>query len=108
MGSTLRIIDVTTGEDRTQEYSLVNRKQAEGYKRAIEKEQYRLLSRGKNWVASYHDSIREVITGLTEAGAIIKLLPFLRFKSDGKLIKDGKPLKVARIFKRGKSIGKRV
>ncbi|HFK1717450.1 TPA: replication/maintenance protein RepL [Bacillus cereus] len=103
----LRIIDVTTGEDRTQEYSLVNRKQAEGYKRAIEKEQYRLLSRGKNWVASYHDPIREVITGLTltEAGAIIKLLPFLRFKSDGKLIKNGKPLKqmdIQRIFKRGK------
>ncbi|WP_180228503.1 hypothetical protein [Bacillus toyonensis] len=44
----LRIIDVITGEDRTQEYNLVNRKQAEGYKRAIEKEQYRLLSRGKN------------------------------------------------------------
>ncbi|WP_340031331.1 hypothetical protein [Bacillus tropicus] len=109
MGSTLRIIDVTTGEDRTQEYSLVNRKQAEGYKRAIEKEQYRLISRGKNWVASYHDPIREVITGLTltEAGAIIKLLPFLRFKSDGKLIKDGKPLKqmdIQRIFKRGKTI----
>ncbi|OAK36276.1 hypothetical protein [Bacillus wiedmannii] len=105
--TTLRIIDVTTGEDRTQEYSLVNRKQAEGYKRAIEKEQYRLLSRGKNWVASYHDPIREIITGLTltEAGAIIKLLPFLRFKSDGKLIKDGKPLKqmdIQRIFKRGK------
>ncbi|EJQ06646.1 hypothetical protein IE1_03272 [Bacillus cereus BAG3O-2] len=36
--SILRIIDVTTGEDRTQEYSLVNHKQAEGYKRAIEKE----------------------------------------------------------------------
>lgn len=97
----LRIIDVTTGEDRTQEYSLVNRKQAEGYKRAIEKEQYRLLSRGKNWVAGYHDPIREIITGLTltEARAIIKLLLFLRFKSDGKLIKDGKPLKVAGIFK---------
>lgn len=106
MGSTLRIIDVTTGEDRTQEYGLVNRKQAEGYKRA----QYRLLSRGKNWVASYHDPIRELITGLTltKARAIIKLLPFLRFKSNGKLIRDGKPLKVARIFKRGKSIGKRV
>lgn len=105
--TTLRIIDVTTGEDRTQEYSLVNRKQAEGYKRAIEKEQYRLISRGKNWVASYHDPIREVITGLTltEAGVIIKLLPFLRFKSDGKLIKNGKPLKqmdIQRIFKRGK------
>ncbi|HHY2689986.1 TPA: hypothetical protein ACV5PF_003793 [Bacillus cereus] len=42
---------------------------------------------------------------LTEAGAIIKLLPFLRFKSEGKLIKNGKPLKqmdIQRIFKRGK------
>ncbi|WP_257151163.1 hypothetical protein [Bacillus toyonensis] len=88
---TLRIIVVTTGENRTQEYSLVNRKQAEGYKRAIVKEQYRLLSRGRNWVASYHAPIREVIMGLTltEVGAIIKLLPFLRFKSDGKLIKQG-------------------
>lgn len=105
--STLRVIDVTTGEDRTQEYSLVNRKQAEGYKQVIEAERYRALTKDRDWVASYNDPIRELTTGLTltEAGAIIKLLPFLRFKSDGKLIKDGNPLKQAdiqRIFKRGK------
>lgn len=43
--ATLRISDVTTGEDRTQEYSLVNRKQAEGYKHAIE----------KNSIVYYHE-----------------------------------------------------
>ncbi|MGY6667029.1 hypothetical protein [Bacillus cereus] len=45
--TTLRIIDVTTGEDRTQEYSLVNRKQAEGYKQVIEAERYRALTKDR-------------------------------------------------------------
>ncbi|HDR7992865.1 hypothetical protein COK77_08110 [Bacillus cereus] len=48
MGSTLRIIDVTTGEDCTQEYSLVNRKQAEGYKCVIEAERYRALTKDRD------------------------------------------------------------
>lgn len=79
--TTLRIIDVTTGEDRTQEYRLVNRKQAQGYKQVVEAERYRALTKDRDWVASYNDSIRELTTGLTltEARAIIKLLPFFAF-----------------------------
>ncbi|HDR6757772.1 TPA: hypothetical protein QCV70_004732 [Bacillus cereus] len=47
MRSTLRIIDITTGEDRTQEYNLVNRKQAEEYKQVIEGERYRALMKDR-------------------------------------------------------------
>lgn len=50
--STLRIIGVTTGEDRTQEYSLVNRKQAEGYKQVIEAGRYSALTKDRGREAS--------------------------------------------------------
>jgi predicted transcriptional regulator len=60
------------------------------------------------WVACYHDPIRNITKdlSLTEAGTLIRLLPFLRFKSDGKLIADGKPLKqvdIRRIIGRNKA-----
>jgi len=102
-----RLIDVETGEDLTSDYRIIHRNTAEAYKRKIEREQAQATSAGKRWVASYHDPIREIIAdmSLTEAGAIIKLLPYLRFKSNGKLIDRGKPMKQAdiqRVFKRGK------
>lgn len=54
---------------------------------------------GMRWVACYHDTIRTITRDLTltEAGALIRLLPFLRFKGDGRLIENGKPLKQADI-----------
>lgn len=63
--------------------------------------------KGSHWVASYHDAIRKITQdlSLTQAGAVIKLLPYLRFKSEGKLISNGKPLKqteIQRIFKRSR------
>lgn len=62
----------------------------------------------RRWVAAYQASIKEIshILSLAQAGAIIKLLPYMRFKADGKLIDGGKPLKqseIARIFKRSRS-----
>lgn len=61
------------------------------------------------WVACYHDTIRSITEDLTltEAGALIRLLPYLRFKSGGRLIENGNPLKQAdiqRIIGRGKRV----
>ncbi|PFN86367.1 hypothetical protein COJ67_16595 [Bacillus thuringiensis] len=50
--SILRITDVATGEDRTKEYSLVNLKQAEGYKQVIEAERYSALTKDGDKEAS--------------------------------------------------------
>ncbi|MEV2911335.1 hypothetical protein ABNF65_22685 [Paenibacillus larvae] len=74
---------VTSEEER--------RRNREYYERKAANERRREM----RWVACYHDPIRSITKdlSLTEAGALIRLLPFLRFKSDGKLISDGKPLK---------------
>lgn len=82
--------------------------QREAARRHFERERMRLTYRGLNWVACYHEAILGIVRDLTliEAGALIKLLPFLRFKSAGKLVTDGKPLKqsdIARVLGRGKT-----
>lgn len=107
MSDNIRVIDIDTGVDHSEEYTLRSRNQDAGYARSLEKERYRLESADRHWVASYHDPVEEVSKELTliQTGALIKLIPYMRFKSEGKLIKDGKPLKQAdiqRIFKRGK------
>ncbi len=104
----IQVVDTSTGEVVSEDYTLRHCNSDESYRLQREKEHYRLYEKGRHWVAGYHDPLRELIRNLslTEAGAVIKLLPYLRFKSEGKLIKDGKPLKQAeiqRIFKRGKS-----
>ena len=103
------IVDLDYGEIMQDgEYYLRSRKQDEGFKQALEKERYISSTTDKHWVASYHDPIEEISQklSLTETGAIIKLIPYMRFKTNGKLIKDGKPIKQAdiqRVFKRGKT-----
>lgn len=103
----LRVINIETGEDKSLDYSLRHRNQDQAFQDVQEKERYKEATIGKRWVAGYHDPISNVLNVLTliESGAIVKLLPYLRFKADGKLIKDGKPLMqkdIQRIFKRGK------
>ncbi|MFS1516087.1 hypothetical protein V1503_06125 [Bacillus sp. SCS-151] len=96
------VIDRSTGEEITANYVVTNRRQAAAYRRRKEAEQYEMTDVGKRWVASYHDPIRNIIKDLSliEAGAIVKLLPFLRFKGEGKLAL--KQTEIQRIFKRGK------
>jgi DNA-binding MarR family transcriptional regulator len=68
--------------------------QKEARRQWAERERMKGIYRGLNWVACYHEPIRNITNDLTliEAGAVIKLLPFLRFKKGGKLIENGKPL----------------
>lgn len=106
--SNLRVIDVSTGELQGAEYSIRHRNQDAAYRDIAEKERYLFATKERHWVASYHDPIEEISRelSLTETGAIIKLLPYMRFRTRGKLIKDGKPLRqsdIQRIFKRGKT-----
>lgn len=102
-------VDVSTGEIIIDGSAYIRHKsQDDGYRKMQEKERYRQRTADVHWVASYHDPIERVSKelSLTETGAIIKLLPYMRFKAQGKLIKDGKSLKQAdiqRIFKRGRS-----
>lgn len=105
----LGVIDRDTGELVTDgSASVRHRSQDDGYRQYIEKERYKYSTADVHWVASYHDPIERISKelSLTETGAIIKLLPYMRFRAQGKLIKDGKPLKQAdiqRIFKRGRT-----
>jgi hypothetical protein len=104
----LRLVDLETGEDLTKDYIYRSKAQVDAYRELKEAERYRTIDVGKRWVASYHDPIRAIIKdlSLTEAGAIVKLLPYLRFKSEGKLIKNGKSLKqvdIQRIIGRGRT-----
>lgn len=106
--SAIQVVNTSTGEIVSEDYTLRHRNSDEAFRTQQEKEKYRAYEKGRHWVAGYHDPLRDLIRGLTliEAGAIVKLLPYLRFKSEGKLLKDGKPLKqseIQRIFKRGKS-----
>lgn len=105
----LGVIDFETGElVQDGSASVRHRSQDEAYAKKKAKERYVLESTDKHWVASYHDPIEELSSELTltETGAIIKLLPYMQFRKEGKLIKGGKPLMQAdiqRIFKRGKT-----
>lgn len=103
----LQVVD-NNGEIVTENYTITNKKQAEAYRKKKEQDQKQAAVSSHRWVASYHDPIRNIIKDLTliEAGAIVKLLPFLRFKSEGKLIKGGKPLKqvdIQKVLKRSKN-----
>lgn len=108
MSGDIRVINVDTGEDVSGEFTLRSKAQDEGYQRYLEKERYREETTDRHWVASYHDPVAELSEELTliETGALIKLIPYMRFRTEGKLIKDGKPLRqseIQRIFKRGKA-----
>lgn len=110
----LAIVDIETGEMITDGSASIRFKnQAEGYRKYIDKERYKYETKDRHWVASYHGPIAKISEELTltEAGAIIKLLPYMRFKAGGKLISDGKPLKQAdiqRIFRRGRTATARI
>lgn len=98
-------VDVETGEFFAEnEYSLRNKKQVEGYKKRLKRELYESMTR-KNWVASYHDPIKGLLNTLSmdEFGAIIKLIPHMRFNSGGKLFYGSKRMGKEEI---AKSIGK--
>ena len=80
-------VDTSTGEIITDGSVYIrHRTQDIGYGRAIEKERYIYDTSNVHWVASYHDPIERISRELTltQTGAIIKLLPYMRFKEIGR------------------------
>lgn len=80
-------------------YEVISPAQREARRKRAQRTKAIEVRGGMRWVACYHDTIRDITNDLTltEAGALIRLLPFLRFKGDGRLIENGKPLKQADI-----------
>lgn len=89
------VVDKETGEIKylasAHTHVITSKRQRDAYKKAKQKELYRAIQRSKNWVACYHDPIRELSARLTieQLGALIKLLPFMRMNHGGKLIFKG-------------------
>lgn len=102
-------INAETGEIM-KGYTLHSPDQQVAARQWFEKKMNEYMNRdSRRWVAAYQTTIKEISRNLTlsQAGAIIKLLPYMRFKADGKLIDGGKPLKqaeIARIFKRSRNV----
>lgn len=86
-----------------EEYEVRNKKQYEGYKEKLKRDYFKSKGKGKEWVACYHEPIKEVINEnkleLHEIGALLILITYMQFKKDGLLMIDGKPMKISDIEK---------
>lgn len=88
-------------------HKVISSEQSNAFKRQKKLEEYKSQNKGKKWVACFHHPIREVSKKLTliEAGALIRLIFQIQFKSGGKLIKNGQPLQkkdIQKLIGRGK------
>jgi hypothetical protein len=100
----LTILDKGTGEFQdyvplNSEYNIVHKNSAASYKEHRRIEELKLNGRGRTWVACYHDPIKNIAKemSLIEAGALLKLLPYLRFKTEGKITRDGEAMQLKEI-----------
>lgn len=106
----LTMIDKDTGEytdyvPLQEDYKMVHINSAQAYKERMRVDELKLVGRGKTWVACYHDPIKSVIKemSLIEAGSLLKLLPYLRFKAEGKIAHEGETMSLKDI---GSILGK--
>lgn len=100
-------VDAETGEMFAKnDYRLQNVRQINAYREMKKREEMRLKNRGRNWVACYHETLRELIRKLSldEMGALIKLLPYMRFNKSGQLLMDDVRMGAKEI---AKAIGKK-
>lgn len=100
----LTIVDKGTGEYQdyipmSSEYRLIHRNSSDAYKEMKRVEELRIKGRGRTWVACYHEPIKSIIKemSLIEAGALLKLLPYLRFRTEGKITRDGDAMELKEI-----------
>ena len=107
------LIDAETGETKSliemsPDYKIIHQETSDAYKKKLRLEELKQLGRGKSWVACYHEPIKNIVKEMsfTEAGALLKLLPYLQFRSEGKMIRDGKYLglkEIEHILGKGKT-----
>lgn len=96
MSKDIRIVNIKTGEDLSDDYTLRNRKQDEAYRKAKQLEDYKSRNVGRRHVRCYHEPIKEILETLKlhELGALIKLIPYMKFNKDGLLTKDATPMTI--------------
>ncbi len=85
-------VDYETGD--IQEGRFYSRAQIEAYERKKEREHGQSRERGRNFIAMYTEELRQINRDLTliEAGALMRLLNFMKLGGNGKLISNNKPL----------------
>ncbi len=76
------------------EYNLISKKQIEGLRKKVTQENYREQQKNRQFIICFHEGISEVASKLTttQAGALMRLLPYMQFKKNGLLVIDGKPM----------------
>lgn len=89
------VVDNTTGELLSDRYVIVSIAQREAYKARLAREEAQSTQLSNTrFVASYHEPIKSAIKRLTlvEAGALMRLLPYIKWKSDGLVTLDGEQI----------------
>lgn len=76
------------------EYDFTNKKQKEGLRKKFAQEKYREQQKDRQFIICFHNGVSEVASKLTttQAGALMRLLPYMQFKKDGLLVRNGKPM----------------
>lgn len=79
-----------------QDYMLVSKKSSSAFKEKQLLEDRNQQRRSRNWVACYHDPIKNKtkLLTLTECGAIMKLIPYLQFGGEGILTRNNEAMKL--------------
>lgn len=93
------LVDMETGtilKELKEGDKIVSKDQSEAYKQRLD---YMSRENNGHWVACHHDSINKVIQdiSLIHAGAIMKLLPYMRFNKKGLLMNNNIPLNASDI-----------
>lgn len=88
-------------DEHGQVYKATSLAQVESYEKRQYVERNNEQRSQSHYVNCYHEPIKDITDKLklNELGALIKLLPFLRFNNDGLLAKDGKPMTAVDIAK---------
>ena len=90
------------------DYMLVHKNSSKAYKEKMRLEELRQGGRGRNWVACYHEPIRETSKEMTlfECGTVLKLLLYISFKDQGVLTLNSQPMKlkdIQTVIKKGET-----
>ncbi|PGT78180.1 helix-turn-helix transcriptional regulator [Bacillus sp. AFS040349] len=83
------------------EYKYTSKKQVKGLQKKVALEHYRQQQKNRQFIICIHDGIREVASKLTttQAGALMRLLPYMQFKKDNLLVLNGEPMTLATMAK---------
>lgn len=102
VGGIEQLVDVETGEIKLaidpNKYQITSIAQREAFKKKLE---FEIRKRTNNWVACYHETIKELPQKITleELGTLFLLLPYMNFKKQGQLTMKGERMELKHIEK---------